>query len=161
VGRRFGRSDRRRADDGLSWGAECNLDSGGTEGASQNFTADHGKGRYYVAAGIRRRNGSIDLSRPRFRAGWFIDRTKVEPDGRTLKMNLVSLGTYATADEAKNACAEHRRGMVGSTTEAPTVADDFSDTLAARMRQGESTGAPDEALDDIPTFLDRTRAVAS
>jgi hypothetical protein len=38
---------------------------------------------------------------------------------------------------------------------APTVADDFSDTLAARMRQGESAGAPDDPF-EIPPMFDRT-----
>jgi hypothetical protein len=38
---------------------------------------------------------------------------------------------------------------------APTVADDFSDTLAARMRQGESAGAPDDRF-EFPPMLDRT-----
>ena len=47
---------------------QCSLDSGGTDGASQNFTADHGKSRYHVDVRIRSRNGSIDTTRPRFRA---------------------------------------------------------------------------------------------
>jgi hypothetical protein len=36
------------------------------------------------------------------------------------------------------------------------VDDDFSDTLAARMRQGESTGAPDDPF-EIPPMLERVR----
>jgi len=35
------------------------------------------------------------------------------------------------------------------------MVDDFSDTLAARMRQGESTGAPDDPF-EIPPMFDRT-----
>jgi hypothetical protein len=44
---------------------------------------------------------------------------------------------------------------------APTVAvdDDFSDTLAARMQQGESTGAPDDPY-EIPAMFDRTRSAS-
>jgi hypothetical protein len=38
---------------------------------------------------------------------------------------------------------------------APTVADDFSDTLAARMRRGESAGAPEDPY-EIPPMFDRT-----
>jgi hypothetical protein len=38
---------------------------------------------------------------------------------------------------------------------APPDADDCSDTLAARMRRGESTGAPEDPY-EIPPMLDRT-----
>jgi ParB-like chromosome segregation protein Spo0J len=36
------------------------------------------------------------------------------------------------------------------------VFEEWADDLAARMRQGESTAAPDDPLDDIPPFLQRT-----
>ena len=126
-----------RNDRALSWSAECNLDSGGTEDAPQNFSADHEKGRYYVAVGIRSRNGSIDLSRTRFRARWIINRDKIEVDGRTPTMNLVSLGTHATADEAKKACEDHWRKMIG-----------------------HNQAAPEDPLNDIPGFLDRTASAS-
>ena len=54
-----------------------------------------------------------------------------------------------------------QRTLASGRKSRPTVAmaDDFSDTLAARMRQGESTGAPDDPF-EIPPMLDRTRGAA-
>ena len=46
-------------------------------------------------------------------------------------------------------------GDVAEKIVAKVVADDFSDTLAARMRQGESAGAPDDPF-EIPPMFDRT-----
>jgi hypothetical protein len=41
-----------------------------------------------------------------------------------------------------------QKTIASDETIEATVADDFSDTLAARMRQGESTGAPENPFED-------------
>jgi hypothetical protein len=63
-------------------------------------------------------------------------------------------------NKPKESAADVIDNKLGETIEmvAPTVAvdDDFSDTLAARMPQGESTGAPDDPF-EIPPMLERVR----
>jgi len=69
----------------------------------------------------------------------------------------------ALAEALQAASVEPQSGTaVEPTTPAAAateLADDFSDTLAARMRQGESTGAPDDPF-HIPPALVRTRGAA-
>jgi hypothetical protein len=95
---------------GLVWKAMCALDHGGSDDEPYIFEADYGRGRYWIDVSLRHRHvaDGVVASR-RFSARWVVDRSLITDDNTTPSSNVVRLKTYASSEEAKQACLSHSK----------------------------------------------------